>query len=255
MRVCQLASGSKGNALYIESGQTRILIDAGLSARRLSAHLQDIGIEAASLDAVFLTHEHVDHTSGLGPLCRRYALPLYCTQQTFSVLEKLGPVKTRFFESGESVVLKDLRVQSFPVTHDAVEPVGFVIEGCEGRVGLATDLGVATRLVQDRLQQCRVLVLETNHDEEMLREGPYPWPLKQRIRSRHGHLSNREGSELLAQLLWPGLEALFLAHLSETNNTPQAAQSCVAHVLTRQNQCCPQVIMGRPDRVSQCFEC
>ena len=115
---------------------------------------------------------------------------------------------------------RDLKMSAFPITHDAAAPVGYVIETDEGKIGIATDLGIATRLVTQRLQDCRVLILESNHDEEMLRDGPYPWPLKQRIRSQHGHLSNTAAARLLADLLGSGLEAVFLAHLSETNNLP-----------------------------------
>ena len=129
----------------------------------------------------------------------------------------------------------------------------YVIETSEGKVGIATDLGLATRLVAERLKGCRVLILEANHDEEMLRDGPYPWPLKQRIRSNHGHLSNTASAQLLQGLLWEGLEAVFLAHLSEVNNRPGLAESCAAEVLARQNLCRPQIILGCQGEPSACF--
>jgi phosphoribosyl 1,2-cyclic phosphodiesterase len=159
----------------------------------------------------------------------------------------------REFESGDFVHFRDLQVHAFPLTHDAAAPVGFTIETAEGKIGIATDLGVATRLVADRLKGCRVLILESNHDEEMLRDGPYPWPLKQRIRSHHGHLSNREAAALLKDLLWEGLEAVFLAHLSETNNDPGLAEECAREVIDGQNACRPQLIVGSQNIPSICF--
>ncbi|MEA3466534.1 MAG: MBL fold metallo-hydrolase [Thermodesulfobacteriota bacterium] len=254
MRICQLASGSKGNSIYIESEKTRILIDAGLSALQISKRLAAIGVEAQTLDAVFVTHEHSDHSRGIGPLSRRYALPIYLHQATHAKVAKLGAIQERFFDIGQTIAIRDIEVNSFPITHDAVAPVGFTVETKRGKVGIATDLGIATRLVQDRLRQCQVLILETNHDEELLRKGPYPWELKQRIRSHHGHLSNGDGADLLAQVLWDGLQAVFLAHLSETNNTPQLAQRSVAAVLSQQNLCQPQMIIGAPQQVSDCFD-
>ncbi len=254
VRICQLASGSKGNSLYIESEKTRILIDAGLSALQISRRLEQIGVDADSLDAVFVTHEHSDHCRGLGPLSRRHKLPIFFHPDTHAAIVKLGKVEERFFDIGETVVFQDVLIQPFPITHDAAAPVGFVVDTCDGKIGVATDMGIATRLVQQSLQQCRVLVLETNHDEEMLRDGPYPWPLKQRIRSHHGHLSNADGAQLLQQVLWDGLDAVFLAHLSETNNTPQLAQQSVSRVLSAQNHCQPQMITGAPHVVSCCFD-
>ena len=254
MRICQLASGSKGNSIYIESEKTRILVDAGLSALQISKRLAEIGVEADTLDAVFVTHEHSDHSRGLGPLSRRYDLPVYLHCDTHESLPKIGSVHERFFDIGQSFTFQDIEVVPFPITHDAVAPVGFTFESVEGKVGVATDLGIATRLVQSRLHQCRVLIVETNHDAEMLRDGPYPWELKQRIRSQHGHLSNDEGAALLDEVKWSGLQAVFLAHLSETNNTPLLAQQSIETILAGQNVCQPQLVIGKPKHVSRCFD-
>lgn len=254
MRICQLASGSKGNSIYIESEKTRILIDAGLSALQLSKRLADIGVDIAELDAVFITHEHGDHCRGIGPLSRIYGVPIYIHSETYAMLPNIGEINHCFFDVGQSITCKDIEISSFAITHDAVAPVGFTIDTIAGKIGVATDLGIATRLVQQRLRQCRALIIETNHDEDMLRDGPYPWDLKQRIRSKHGHLSNADGAELVQQLLWSGLDAVFLAHLSETNNTPQLAQKCVRTVLQQQNICQPQMITGAPQQVSCCFD-
>jgi len=254
LRVCLLASGSKGNAVYIETPESRVLIDAGLSARELSARLAGIGVDAADLDALLVTHEHQDHCRGVGPLARRFGLPVYLHPETRRALPRLGRIDDlREFEVGSEIVLRDLHVEAFPLTHDAASPVGFVLQAGEGKVGVATDLGIATRLVADRLRDCRVLILESNHDEELLRDGPYPWHLKQRIRGNHGHLSNGASAQLLEGLLWDGLEAIFLAHLSETNNDPRLAEDAAREVLGGQNLCGPQLHVGTQDRVSACF--
>ncbi|MBE0597242.1 MAG: MBL fold metallo-hydrolase [Desulfuromonadales bacterium] len=254
MRVCLLASGSKGNAIYIESRESRILIDAGLSAREMGARLQGLGVAGEDLDALFISHEHTDHCRGLGPICRRFRLPVFVHPQTWQALRDPGKIDClQEFDTGSAIEFRDLRIETIPLTHDAAAPVGFVIETAEGKIGIATDLGIATRLVTQRLQGCRVLVLEANHDEAMLRDGPYPWPLKQRIRGNHGHLSNVASARLLDDLLWDGLEGVFLAHLSEVNNLPALAVEQARAVLGQQNRCQPQLIVGTQAHPSLCF--
>lgn len=254
MRVCQLASGSKGNSLYIESEEGRLLIDAGLSAKELAKRLEGIGASPSELNALLVTHEHGDHCRGLGPMARRYDLPVYIHHETVKALPRLGKVADLYsFEQGASFSIGDIKVETFPLTHDAHPTVGFTIESREGKVGVVTDLGIATRLVQERLRDCRVLVLESNHDEELLRDGPYPWHLKQRISSNHGHLSNRASAELLEGLLWEGLEAVFLVHLSEENNCPNLVEESARRVLQGQSLCSPQLIIGTQHQVSECF--
>ena len=255
MRVCLLASGSKGNAIYVESRRSRILIDAGLSAREIRKRLAVIGVHAEDLDAIFVTHEHSDHIRGLGPLARMCQLPVYLHHQTRAALSDIGRLPiVEEFDAGENLAWRDLAIHSFPVTHDSVAPVGFVIETDEGKVGVATDLGIATRLVSDRLKNCRVLILESNHDEDMLRDGPYPWPLKQRVRSNHGHLSNNAAAHLLESVLWEGLDAVFLAHLSETNNHPQLAERCAREILESQERCRPHLVVGAQHETSFCYQ-
>lgn len=249
MNICLLASGSKGNSLLISSGRTRLLIDAGLSARELCRRLALAGVAADELDAILVTHEHVDHVRGLGLLGRRHNLPVYLHHDIAAdVADSQRPGQVCEFGTGAELVVGDLAIRAFPVTHDARAPVGFTIAGAARRVGVATDLGVATRLVAEELRRCHVLVLEANHDEEMLRDGPYPWALKQRIRGSHGHLSNRDSAVLLESLCWEGLETVFLAHLSETNNHPGLALMTAEQVLARQNLCRPQLLVGRQDR-------
>ncbi|MCK5914463.1 MAG: MBL fold metallo-hydrolase, partial [Desulfuromusa sp.] len=157
------------------------------------------------------------------------------------------------FSAGESFSFQNLLISSFSTTHDAVNPVGFTIQSSEGKIGFATDLGISTRLVTDQLKDCRVLVLEANHDEQLLQDGSYPWSLKQRIRSRHGHLSNNESRMLLKDICWAGLDALFLAHLSEENNCPDLAEQTFRKTLTDCGYA-PEIIVGRQSRASFCFE-
>lgn len=246
MKICLLASGSKGNSILIESGSTKILVDAGLSAREIRKRLELVGVDSHDLSALLITHEHTDHIRGLGPLVRQMKIPVYLQTDLARKLPDIGATEyVREFSEGEEFHFEDVLVRPFAVTHDALAPVGFTFSTEEGKVGLATDLGVVTRLVADCLLGCRALILETNHDDEMLRDGPYPWALKQRVRSNHGHLSNRAGSDLLRHLLWDGLESVFLGHLSETNNRPELALAEVQQVLTAQTHCDPEVVLGK----------
>ncbi len=241
-----LASGSTGNSVLVEADGRRLLIDAGLSARELARRLAQLEVDPATLNAVLVTHEHDDHVRGLVPFSKRYGVPVYLHRRLEAQLDR-KPALVRVFDEDELLVVDTLRIAPCPLTHDAVAPVGFVVESSEGKVGLATDLGLATRLVADRLQECRVLILESNHDEIMLRDGPYPWHLKQRIKSRHGHLSNSESAQLLEQLRWKGLEAVFLAHLSQKNNTPDLAISAASRALEGADH--PQLLVGSPNEV------
>ena len=234
MRVCLLASGSKGNSLFIKSGESRILIDAGLSGRQIESRLANIGEDPAKLDAILVTHEHRDHVTAVGPLARRYKLPVYINPQTHAAMPNPGRLEqlTEFAVS-KRFSLRDLEITPFPITHDASEPVGFIIETTEGRIGVATDLGIATRLVAAELKHCRVLILESNHDEDMMRDGTYPWQLKQRVSGRMGHLSNDETAALLREIVAQECGAVVLAHLSEKNNTPELARRCASAALAR----------------------
>ncbi len=245
MKICSLASGSKGNCLYLETGETRLLVDAGLSLRELTARLLTIGVAPETINAVLVTHEHLDHIRSAGSFARRYQVPVlvsYATRQAAASYLKKAPLLE--FETGYAFAFRDCMVDPFPVTHDCCDPVGFLVESSEGRFGSATDLGVVTRLVRDKLQGCRALNLEANHDPEMLLNGPYPWHLKQRIKSRHGHLSNQESLELLHDLAHDSLDALVMAHLSEVNNHPDKVVETTASFLNDQNRCAPQIVIG-----------
>lgn len=245
MKICSLASGSKGNCLYLETGETRLLVDAGLSLRELTARLLTVGVAPETINAVLVTHEHLDHIRSAGSFARRYQVPVlvsYATRQAAASYLKKAPLLE--FETGYAFAFRDCMVDPFPVTHDCCDPVGFLVESVEGRFGSATDLGVVTRLVRDKLRGCRALNLEANHDPEMLQNGPYPWHLKQRIKSRHGHLSNQESLELLHDLAHADLQALVMAHLSEVNNHPDKVAATTSSFLNDQNRCAPKIVIG-----------
>lgn len=220
MRVTVLASGSQGNAVAIEAGETAILIDCGVSCRQVERRLRWAGLEPARLAAVLLTHEHDDHVQGLEVFLRRYPVPVGATAGTVAACAGAF-VPEVVLESGREVVMGSLTVLPFAVSHDAREPVGFVVRHNGRQVGLLTDTGVATELVVARLEGCHALLLEANHDLDMLRHGPYPWPLKQRIASRTGHLSNEQAQALLDRLVHPQLRVVVGMHLSQQNNCPE----------------------------------
>ena len=222
-----LASGSGGNACYIETAHARILVDAGLSGREITRRLTRVGIDVEGLDAIFLTHEHGDHIRGAGPLSRRLGIPVYLSRGTLERGERsLGKLPDpRIVEAGETITVEDIRVETFTKCHDASDPIGLVC-GLNGkRFGMATDLGRSTRVVEEHLKGCQALLLEFNHDPVMLEEGPYPLYLKRRIRGSEGHLSNEQAAHLLGAVGHSGLKHLILAHLSEVNNNPEKARA------------------------------
>jgi phosphoribosyl 1,2-cyclic phosphodiesterase len=235
IRLSVLASGSKGNSIYVATDKVRLLIDVGLSAREIERRLDLIGVRADDLDAIVITHEHVDHVRGLGPMSRRHRLPVYLNKVTYENLpEQLGRLSDRVqFCTGKTFSVEDVTIHPFSISHDAADPVGLTLINGESKVGICTDLGKGTRLVHHHLEQCRLLVLEANHDVEMLNKGPYPWALKQRIRSSSGHLSNEESGEILTRVLDEDLEQVILAHMSEVNNSPDQVLKAFTRILRR----------------------
>jgi phosphoribosyl 1,2-cyclic phosphodiesterase len=233
LRLVPLASGSKGNATLVELGRRRLLIDGGISARRLGERLEALGVEPRTIDVLLLSHEHEDHARGAERFSRRHGVSVLSSWQT---LESMNCSPKQFADwqplaAGELLDLGDVQVEPFPVPHDAAGPVGYVLHGEGLRVGLATDLGHATTLVLERLRGCHLLMLEANHDDRMLLEGPYPWHLKQRVSGRHGHLSNLEAAAVLRETVDANCRAVVLAHLSEHNNTPALARRAAAGAL------------------------
>ena len=234
MRFASLGSGSEGNALVVEVGDTRVLIDCGFGVRDTVTRLCRLGIAPESISAILVTHEHADHIGGVAALATRYRIPVWLT---FGTLEMTGDRFTRMdnvygFDSHDSFAIGMLEVRPFPVPHDAREPVQFVVGDGEHRLGVLTDIGVTTRYVEASLSGCNALVLECNHDLDMLAGGDYPWPLKQRIQSRLGHLHNEASAELLAALDTSRLTHIIAAHLSQQNNTPDKARAALARALS-----------------------
>jgi phosphoribosyl 1,2-cyclic phosphodiesterase len=239
LRVCVLGSGSKGNCTYIESPETRLLVDAGLSAREIERRLRQIERSPEALDGVLISHEHADHIQGLGALARRYKLPVYANAATWQRAQHVVGVVAdrREFSTGEPFSMKDVLIDPFSLPHDADDPVAFRLSWRRRTMAIVTDLGYPSQLVRERLKGCHLLVLEANHDDAMLRAGPYPWPLKQRIGGKSGHLSNLQSSQLLHDVLHDELEHVVLAHLSEINNMPDLARLTAQEVLGSRRTC------------------
>lgn len=233
MRLSVLASGSKGNAVLVEMDGTRLLVDVGIGLRRLKACLTALGLSLDALDGVLLTHEHRDHVAGLGALLREVPLPVYSRPGTIAALpqRELLPSACLHPFRGD-MTLGAVQVAPFPLSHDAAEPVGYRVRGSR-TCTVATDLGFVTGAVQDAIEGTDVLVLEANHDPATLRQGRYPWPLKQRILSNRGHLSNLDAAWTLARMKKRPAQ-VFLAHLSEENNRPALAKETVQDILRRQ---------------------
>ncbi|RJQ75570.1 MAG: MBL fold metallo-hydrolase [Desulfobacteraceae bacterium] len=233
LSVCVLASGSKGNAIYVGNGRTACLVDVGLSGIEIERRMCAAGLTADQLSAIVVSHEHSDHVRGVGVLSRRYRLPVYISPRTEKAAgSQLGRLhEIRYFEIGRPFEINDLTFHPFSTSHDAEDSAGFTISQNGRKIGIATDLGIATGMVKEHLRTCALLILEANHDPTMLIEGPYPWPLKQRIKSRNGHLSNEDSGNLLAEIRHAGLCHVVLAHLSETNNTPQKALLAIEKAL------------------------
>jgi phosphoribosyl 1,2-cyclic phosphodiesterase len=249
-----LGSGSGGNCSLVTTGECRILIDCGFSARQVTQRLQRVGVDPASLDAVFITHEHGDHVTGLEVFSRRHKVPIFCNRLTAEVLyqgEWARRVAWNIFETGSPVRICDLEISSFYVPHDAVDPVAFVLCHPAGSIGLLTDLGYAPKLALERLRKVDLLVIETNHDEQMLQaDAKRPWSVKQRILSRHGHLSNAAAANVVATLAGDRLQRVILGHLSRDCNRPELALEAMhAAGLERLDLYC-----ASQDQVSPTFE-
>jgi len=235
-RLTILASGSSGNCAYLETDDTRLLIDAGLSARQIRQRLLGIGRTPENLSGILITHEHSDHTQGLGVLAAKLQIPIYCNRLTKEAIEV--QFKTRFefrlFSTGASFELGDIGVDTFSVPHDAYDPVGFLLRTAAGNIGFLTDLGHATKLVIERVRPSHALVLEANHDVKMLQDDTRrPWSTKQRILSRHGHLSNDAAAQVAEQIVSAELRHLILGHLSSDCNRPNLARQVVSEALCR----------------------
>jgi len=231
VRFASLGSGSKGNALVVESGETRILIDCGFGPRELTSRLARLGLAPEDLDAILVTHEHGDHVGGVARVAKRFSLVVHMSHGTCVAADLAGQAEVRLFDCHTAFAVGDLQIQPFPVPHDAREPTQFVVSDGQWRLGVLTDAGCVTPHMVEMLDDCDGLVLECNHDAEMLRNGSYPWPLKQRVGGRLGHLDNMAAASLLGQIGHRRLQHVVAAHLSEQNNTPDLARAALAGVL------------------------
>jgi phosphoribosyl 1,2-cyclic phosphodiesterase len=229
--VTVLGSGSAGNCALIETPQTRLLVDAGLSARQTAQRLAACGINPLEIDGILLTHEHGDHAGALEVWCKQWSTPVYCNRTTGETLQRneAKPKDWRWFPTGSTFSIKDITIETFPVPHDAVDPVGFVLHSTGATLGVLTDLGKATKLAIERVRQADTLLIETNHDEKLLQNcTKRPWSVKQRIMSQHGHLSNGAAANVIAELLAGGrLRRTVLGHLSRDCNSPELAIGAV----------------------------
>lgn len=225
LEVSVLASGSSGNSIYVSDGKTRILVDAGLSGKEINRRLNKIGVHGDELDAILVTHEHQDHISGVGVMSRRHDLPIYANELTWEGAARgLGKIKEKNCKifSGDFMV-GNLEIKPFSTSHDANDSVGYIIGNGRNRVGIATDTGYVTPDMKKLLYGLDMIIIESNHDLEMLMTGSYPWPLKKRIRGEKGHLSNDDTAALLPELINSNFPCILLAHLSKDNNIPELA--------------------------------
>ena len=250
MRLCSIASGSSGNCIYVGSDCAHVLIDAGISGRRVEAGLNSLELTGRDLDGILITHEHSDHIKGLGVIARKYGIPIYATGGTVDAMVRsgsLGKIPEGIFREireDEPFLIKDLVVNPFTIPHDAAQPVGYRLECGEHSVGIATDLGKYNEYIIENLQNLDALLLEANHDIRMLQVGGYPYYLKQRIMGDRGHLSNENAGQLLCRLLHDNLKAVFLGHLSKENNYEELAYETV----------CSEVTMGDDPYKSKDFK-
>ena len=234
MQFTILGSGSTGNCAYLETDDVRLLIDAGFSGKQIRERLASIQRTPERLTGILVTHEHSDHTQGLKTIAVKHQIPIYCNRLTRESIERQfqHPAKFQIFNTGTSFDIGDVHVETFSIPHDAYDPVGFLIHTDGGKLGFLTDLGHATRMIVERIRQANVLVLEANYDRKLLQEDTRrPWSTKQRIMSRHGHLSNDGAANVIQQVATDNLKHLYLCHLSQDCNDPELAHRTISERL------------------------
>lgn len=236
VRFCSLASGSSGNCQYIETDRVKLLVDAGLSGKKIQEALISIEVDPSTINGVLVTHEHKDHIHAIGILSRRFNIPIYTNEKTWlSMKSEIGEVKEEnvvIFDTDKTFELQGLSIHPFKVSHDAIEPVGYSFYYENTKISIVTDTGYVSEEVKNNIKDSHLLLIESNHDVEMLKVGKYPWYLKKRILSEHGHLSNDDAGRLLAEVLCGKNERILLGHLSKENNFPELAYQTVANILT-----------------------
>lgn len=238
IRFCALSSGSSGNCLFFSTGHTTLLVDAGLSGKRVEGLMKEIGASPGSVDAILVTHDHIDHISGVGVLSRRFNIPIYANALTWEAMEgRIGNVSlknTRQFYTGEQFNIDDVWIKPYHIPHDAADPVGFTFCAGNVKIAIANDLGCVTPAVGREIKDSDLVMIEANHDAEMLRVGSYPWHLKRRIAGERGHLSNEDAGTALLQLAGGSTRVVLLGHLSKENNYPLLALETVKGILAGQ---------------------
>lgn len=237
MKFCSLYSGSSGNALFVSSQETSILIDAGLTGKSIISAMEAIGEEPQSLGGIFITHEHSDHIKGAGILSRKFNLPIYANERTWMAMERclgrIHPGNKRVIDKETS--LGDLNIRTFRVPHDAAACIGYTVEDTKGKlISTVTDMGVFTREIEEAIRESDTILIESNHDVEMLKYGPYPYELKRRVLSEIGHLSNEDSAKAILKILDGKHRNIILGHLSGTNNVPELAFKTVENILIDQ---------------------
>lgn len=254
VKLCVLASGSAGNAILIRTAESALLIDAGLPLKELDKRLSDAGCPVDHIKGICVSHEHTDHVAGLVQLHTRHEIPVYSNRGTVDALQQdanFRNLRCRLFTTGQAFAVGDFTVEPFAISHDASEPVGFTISAAGVKIGVVTDTGMATTLVRAQLRNCKVVVVESNHDEKMLRDARRPAYLKQRIASRHGHLSNKAAANLLAEIAGPDLHTAYLAHLSRECNRGELALDTAQRGLKEAGHHHVRVLLTYQDRVSE----
>ncbi|MBI1422826.1 MAG: MBL fold metallo-hydrolase [Gammaproteobacteria bacterium] len=231
MRIASLGSGSRGNATLVQHEQTTLLVDCGFSLRETERRLDEYGVAASDIDAVLVTHEHGDHIRGAGAFCRKHATPLYMTHGTYRASDMFEQSSCLEIMASESFAIKDISILPFAVPHDAAEPCQFVFSDGDIRIGLLTDTGMITPHIVDMLSGCHALLLECNHDLDMLQQGEYPPSLKQRVGGDYGHLNNSQAASLLGQMDCSRLCYVAAMHLSDKNNKPSLARQALSKAL------------------------
>lgn len=232
MRMCSIASGSSGNCIYVGSTATHLLIDAGISCKRIEEGLKELELCGRDVDGIFVTHEHSDHIAGLSVLAKKYQIPIYASEGTIACLQRDGKYKMdeelfHTVRADEKMILKDLVINPLTISHDAAQPLAYRIAYGTTRVAVCTDLGYFNDYTVESLRGTNALLLEANHDVNMLQVGRYPYYLKQRILGKKGHLSNENSGRLLSMIAHDGLQTILLGHLSQDNNLPELAYEAV----------------------------
>ncbi len=233
LELCSIASGSSGNCICIGNDNTHLLVDAGISGKRIEQGLNQIELKTSEMQGILITHEHIDHIAGLGVLARRYGIPMYSTAKTIEAIlhtKSVGNIDESLFEvisPGENFNIGELTVKPISISHDAADPVAYKISDSEKNVAVVTDLGTYDQSLVNELQGLDALLLEANHDVNMLQTGAYPYPLKRRILGDRGHLSNERSGQLLGELLHDGFQSVILGHLSKENNYEKLAYEAV----------------------------